>query len=95
MKVKFWGTRGSIPVPGKDTIIYEGNTTCLEMNLMSGKKIIIDAGTGIRALGNELQSHEQSLDIYLLITHIHWDHGSGFPFCTNISGLNQDSGCWL
>jgi phosphoribosyl 1,2-cyclic phosphodiesterase len=95
MKVKFWGTRGSIPVPGKDTIIYEGNTTCLEMNLMSGKKIIIDAGTGIRVLGNELQSHEQSLDIYLLITHIHWDHVFGFPFCTNISGLNQDSGCWL
>jgi len=84
MKIKFWGTRGSTPVPGKDTIIYGGNTTCLEMDLMSGKKIIIDAGTGIRSLGNELESHKVSIDIYLLITHIHWDHIFGFPFFSPI-----------
>ena len=54
MNVRFWGTRGSIAVPGKETIMYGGNTTCLEMTLESGKKIIVDAGTGIRALGNKL-----------------------------------------
>ena len=84
MKIKFWGTRGSTPVPGKDTIIYGGNTTCLEMDLMSGKKIIIDAGTGIRSLGNELESYKKNIDIYLLITHIHWDHIFGFPFFSPI-----------
>ena len=80
MKIKFWGTRGSTPVPGKDTIIYGGNTTCLEISLNSGKKVIIDAGTGIRPLGTELESGTEDADVYLLITHIHWDHIMGFPF---------------
>jgi phosphoribosyl 1,2-cyclic phosphodiesterase len=80
MRVKFWGTRGSTPVPGKDTIIYGGNTTCLEIDLAGGKKVIVDAGTGIRALGNEFDSCSNTIDLYLLITHIHWDHVFGFPF---------------
>lgn len=80
MRVKFWGTRGSIPVPGKDTVIYGGNTTCLEINLESGKKVIIDAGTGIRALGEHLASEGKRVNIHLLITHIHWDHVMGIPF---------------
>jgi phosphoribosyl 1,2-cyclic phosphodiesterase len=80
MKIKFWGTRGSTPVPGKDTIIYGGNTTCLEISLNSGKKVIIDAGTGIRPLGMALESDKEDVDIHLLITHIHWDHIMGFPF---------------
>jgi phosphoribosyl 1,2-cyclic phosphodiesterase len=80
MRVKFWGTRGSTPVPGKDTIIYGGNTTCLEIDLEGGKKVIIDAGTGIRALGDKLESHGDEIELYLLITHIHWDHVFGFPF---------------
>ena len=84
MKIKFWGTRGSIPVPGKDTIIYGGNTTCLEVDLIDGKKVIIDAGTGIRSLGMELESPKENVDIYLLTTHIHWDHIFGFPFFSPI-----------
>ncbi|MFB0522079.1 MAG: MBL fold metallo-hydrolase [Desulfatiglandales bacterium] len=84
MKVKFWGTRGSIPAPGKDTIIYGGNTTCLEINLDNGRKVIIDAGTGIRSLGREFESREDHVDIHLLITHIHWDHIFGFPFFSPI-----------
>jgi phosphoribosyl 1,2-cyclic phosphodiesterase len=80
MKVTFWGTRGSIAVPGEDTTLYGGNTTCLEVDLQGGRKVIIDAGTGIRALGEELVATERPIDIHLLITHIHWDHILGFPF---------------
>jgi phosphoribosyl 1,2-cyclic phosphodiesterase len=80
MKIKFWGTRGSIPVPGKDTNVYGGNTTCLELTLQSSRKVIIDAGTGIRALGEKLISGDARVDIHLLMTHIHWDHILGFPF---------------
>jgi phosphoribosyl 1,2-cyclic phosphodiesterase len=82
MKVKFWGTRGSIAVPGKQTIRYGGNTTCLEITLGSGRVVVIDAGTGIRALGEKLSSENESLDIHLLVTHIHWDHVLGFPYFT-------------
>jgi phosphoribosyl 1,2-cyclic phosphodiesterase len=84
MKVKFWGTRGSIPVPGKDTTIYGGNTTCLEITTKSGGTIIVDAGTGIRALGEHLMSKSEKVDVQLLITHIHWDHVLGFPFFSPI-----------
>ena len=80
MHIKFWGTRGSIPVPGKDTTIYGGNTTCLEITLESGRVIIIDSGTGIRPLGEQLIGDRAKVDIHLLITHIHWDHVWGFPF---------------
>ncbi len=80
MKIKFWGTRGSIPVPGKDTTKYGGNTTCVEITLQSGKTVIIDAGTGLRSLGSKLLSENNYSIIYLLISHIHWDHVLGFPF---------------
>ena len=84
MKIKFWGTRGSIAVPGTDTTIYGGNTTCLEIILENGQKVIIDAGTGIRALGNKLSTESDNIDVYLLITHSHWDHVIGFPFFSPI-----------
>jgi len=80
MKIRFWGTRGSIAAPGKDTVVYGGNTTCVEVTLGSGKRVVIDAGTGIRLLGKQLQEEMERVDIRLLITHIHWDHVLGFPF---------------
>lgn len=80
MRIKFWGTRGSIAVPGEDTTMYGGNTTCLEITLQNERKVIIDAGTGIRALGQKLVLENEKVDIHLLITHIHWDHIIGFPF---------------
>jgi len=80
MKVKFWGTRGSIAAPGKDTILYGGNTTCLEIILESGRKILIDAGTGMRPLGEHYIATRATVDILLLMTHIHWDHVQGFAF---------------
>ena len=79
MKVRFWGTRGSIPSPGKETIKYGGNTTCLEVSLNSGRKIIIDAGSGIRALSQKVIS-QGITHIDLFLTHSHWDHIQGFPF---------------
>jgi phosphoribosyl 1,2-cyclic phosphodiesterase len=80
MRIRFWGTRGSIPVPGEETTIFGGNTTCVELITESGKRIIIDAGTGIRSLGDRLVEKGESLNLNLLITHIHWDHVIGFPF---------------
>ncbi len=80
MHIRLWGTRGSIAVAGEETIRYGGNTTCVEIGLACGRTIIIDAGTGIRALGDRLCSRGTSVDVDLLITHIHWDHVLGFPF---------------
>lgn len=79
MIIKCWGSRGSISVSGKDYVKYGGDTACVEIINSAGDIIIIDAGTGIRALGNELVK-EKRRAINLLITHAHWDHLSGFPF---------------
>jgi phosphoribosyl 1,2-cyclic phosphodiesterase len=80
-RLKFWGVRGSIPVPGPGTIRYGGNTACVEVRA-DGEIIILDAGTGIRSLGLALENEfgSQPIKIALLITHVHWDHIQGFPF---------------
>jgi phosphoribosyl 1,2-cyclic phosphodiesterase len=80
-RLKFWGVRGSIPVPGPETLRYGGNTTCVEVRAQ-GEIIVLDAGTGIRALGAKLEKEfgSQPIKINLLITHVHWDHIQGFPF---------------
>jgi phosphoribosyl 1,2-cyclic phosphodiesterase len=80
-RLKFWGVRGSIAVPGVDTLRYGGNTTCVELRA-DGEIIVLDAGTGIRALGAALEKEFGSnpINISLLISHMHWDHIQGFPF---------------
>ena len=83
MYIKFWGVRGSVPVPGKETLFFGGNTTCIEVRTDEGKLIIFDAGTGIRALGWELLKLEFGRgegEAHILFTHTHWDHIQGFPF---------------
>ena len=80
LRVKFWGTRGSIPSPGPDTIRVGGNTTCLEIINDESDRIIIDAGTGIRNLGRKLIKSGKPVKLVLLLTHSHWDHLSGFTF---------------
>jgi phosphoribosyl 1,2-cyclic phosphodiesterase len=80
MKLKFWGTRGSIPTPGEGTVRYGGNTPCVEVRLPGNDLVIFDAGTGIRGLGDALMAGGASVKAYLAISHPHWDHLQGFPF---------------
>lgn len=80
MKVKFWGTRGSLPTPGRDTVRYGGNTPCVEVRLRNNNLVVFDAGTGIRNLGDALMAEGESVKAYIAITHPHWDHIQGFPF---------------
>lgn len=79
MIIRCYGARGSIPVSGKDYLTYGGNTTCMEIRTSDDKIIIIDAGTGIRELGNRLFTEGRNIH-HLLFTHAHWDHLIGFPF---------------
>ena len=80
-RLKLWGVRGSIPVPGLATVRYGGNTTCLEVRA-DGELIVLDAGSGIRELGLALENEfgSRPINLSLLITHVHWDHIQGFPF---------------
>ncbi len=79
MHITCWGSRGSIPVSGLDYLKYGGDTTCLEIRTASNDLIIVDAGTGIRRLGNHLIA--KNCNVYhFLFTHSHWDHLIGFPF---------------
>jgi phosphoribosyl 1,2-cyclic phosphodiesterase/CheY-like chemotaxis protein len=80
-RIRLWGVRGSIPVPGKGTVRYGGNTSCVEVRA-DGEIIILDAGSGIRLLGLALDKEfgPRSMRLTLLISHTHWDHIQGLPF---------------
>jgi len=78
LKVKFWGVRGSIACPSPNHIKYGGNTSCLEVTA-GDRRLVFDAGTGVRGLGKTFLQDDVS-QIHLLLTHTHWDHINGFPF---------------
>src|SRR5687768_2431990 len=78
MTVDFWGVRGTIPSPGPSTVRYGGNTPCVTITFDANHILVLDAGTGIRKLGQWLSA--TSHEIYIAITHRHWDHIEGFPF---------------
>jgi len=79
--VTFWGTRGSIPTPGPQTARYGGNTPCVAVEGAGGHLVILDAGTGIRALGLQLvEKQNGALRAEILLTHAHWDHIQGLPY---------------
>jgi phosphoribosyl 1,2-cyclic phosphodiesterase len=83
MRVRFWGVRGSIPVPGRTTSRYGGNTSCVEVRPRGEAPIIIDAGTGLRRLGKALMEDafgDGRGEASILISHTHWDHVQGLPF---------------
>ncbi|MDY6862495.1 MAG: MBL fold metallo-hydrolase, partial [Thermodesulfobacteriota bacterium] len=79
MIIRCWGARGSIPVSGKEYLKYGGSTTCIEIRTQEDEIVIIDAGSGIRNLGNKL-IQEDCYDYYFIFTHAHMDHVMGFPF---------------
>lgn len=79
-RVKFWGVRGSMAVPGKSSLEMGGNTSCVEISC-GDDMIICDAGTGIRELGNTLiRQKKHPIKAHILLSHVHWDHYIGLPF---------------
>ena len=85
--VDFWGVRGSVPSPGPTTTRYGGNTSCVSITV-DNKILILDAGTGIRNLGSAIIAQPE-LEIFVVVTHSHWDHIQGFPFFTPIYQPNR------
>ena len=85
--VDFWGVRGSVPSPGPTTTRYGGNTSCVSITA-DDKILILDAGTGIRNLGSAIIG-KPDLEIFVIVTHSHWDHIQGFPFFTPIYQPNR------
>jgi phosphoribosyl 1,2-cyclic phosphodiesterase len=84
LSVRIWGDRGSIPCPGKDTVVYGGNTSCLEIRA-DEKLVIVDFGTGIKPLGDWIMANDFKkgpINADIFITHTHWDHIMGFPMFT-------------
>src|SRR6476659_1418307 len=79
MEIRFWGVRGSIASPGPETASVGGNTSCVEV-MCNSQRIVLDAGTGLRALGNALVATREPQSLALLLSHFHWDHIQGLPF---------------
>lgn len=78
MRVTFWGVRGSVPVPGPQAAGFGGNTSCVQVTADDGTEVILDAGTGIRALGLALAGRVRT--VHILLTHLHLDHIQGLMF---------------
>ncbi len=79
MEIRFWGVRGSIASPGPDTAEVGGNTSCVEVQC-AGERIVLDAGTGLRRLGDAMMREGKPAEATLLLSHFHWDHIQGLPF---------------
>jgi phosphoribosyl 1,2-cyclic phosphodiesterase len=92
MKATVWGCRGSLAAPGPDTVVYGGNTSCVQLELEDGPPVVVDAGTGIRPLGIELAG--TSGPIHLLLTHLHLDHLEGLGFFVPIWQPDRELHIW-
>lgn len=81
IEVEFWGVRGSVPSPGADTALVGGNTSCVEIRF-GEERLILDAGTGLRMLGDRIAQRKDHLShtTRILLSHVHWDHVMGLPF---------------
>ncbi len=80
MRVRFWGTRGSIATPGPSTVHFGGNTSCVEVTTDSGALLVLDCGTGAHPLAAALMAQGEPITASILLGHTHWDHIQGFPF---------------
>ncbi|WP_340108802.1 MBL fold metallo-hydrolase [Pikeienuella sp. HZG-20] len=83
VRFRFWGVRGSLPSPGPDTVIYGGDTPCVEITTAT-TRVIIDCGSGIRRLGNAMMEEPDDRETFILLGHPHFDHVCGLPFFTPI-----------
>jgi phosphoribosyl 1,2-cyclic phosphodiesterase len=90
MRVKVWGSRGSIPCPGADTVRYGGNTSCVQTTLSDGTQLVIDAGTGIR----NLTLPDGHGPIHILLTHLHLDHIQGLMFFAPLFEARNEVTIW-
>jgi len=79
MQIRFWGVRGSIASPGPETASVGGNTSCVEVRCGEAR-IVLDAGTGLRSLGNAIAREAGASELTLMLSHFHWDHIQGLPF---------------
>ncbi len=79
LKLTFWGVRGSKPTPGRDTLLFGGNTSCVQIEVGS-RNLVFDAGTGIAELGNKMIKEKGKKEVDVFFSHLHWDHIQGLPF---------------
>jgi ribonuclease BN (tRNA processing enzyme) len=80
MKLRFWGTRGSVPSPSDDTRELGGNTACVQLVDTNGNSLLVDCGTGIIEYASRGEGADTQSEFHILISHFHWDHILGFPF---------------
>jgi phosphoribosyl 1,2-cyclic phosphodiesterase len=92
VRVTLWGTRGSFPSPGPETVRYGGNTPCVEVRGDNGAILVLDAGTGIRRLGTHLGAETSRIDV--LLTHLHVDHIQGLGFFEPLFRTDQEVHIW-
>lgn len=92
MKVTFWGTRGSLASPSPDTVRYGGNTSCVSVEGNEGSLLILDAGTGLRNLGQRLPANLNTA--HILLTHLHMDHIQGLPFFAPLRRRGAEIHLW-
>ncbi len=92
MKITLWGTRGSLPSAGPDTIRYGGNTACVEVRGPEGNLLVLDAGTGIRRLNSALGPEISRIDV--LLTHLHMDHVQGLGFFEPLFNSDLEVHLW-
>lgn len=93
MRARVWGSRGSLAAPGPDTVRYGGNTSCIEVRLEDGPTLVLDAGTGMRALG-VLMEDEPVDELHILLTHLHLDHLQGLGFFRPLFRPGADVHIW-
>lgn len=95
MRVKLWGTRGSIPAPGPGTVRYGGNTSCVQVTLSDGTLLVLDAGTGIRNLTlPRVDEHDEPGRLHILLTHLHLDHVQGLLFFSPLFDPRMEVTIW-